>query len=63
MVEQDLIKLINNIKTSKEALERLDRFSNNKNDDDIIPVYDTSNNPNLDEERLLEILNRRKNNG
>ena len=52
----------NNIKTSSEALERLDRFSNNKKEDDIMPVYDTSNNPNLDENRLLEILNRRKNN-
>ena len=50
----------NNINTSKQALERLDRYSNNKNGNDILPQYDSSNNPDLDKDRLIEILNRRK---
>lgn len=50
----------NNINTSKQALERLDRYSNNKNNNDILPEYDSSNNPDLDKDRLIEILNRRK---
>lgn len=49
----------NDIKTAKQALERLDIHSNYEQSKEQLPKYDTSKNPALNEQRLAEILNRR----
>lgn len=49
----------NDIKTSAQALQRLDIHKSAPKDE--LPTYDTSKNPNLDEKRLAELLNRRNN--
>ncbi len=51
----------NDISTAKAALERLDRYKGRRANNDVLPSYDSSSNPELDEERLRELLNRRKN--
>ena len=51
----------NDISTAKAALERLDRYKGRRTNNDVLPSYDSSSNPELDEERLRELLNRRKN--
>ena len=49
----------NNINTSKAALERLDRNSSRVSYTETNESYDTSNNPNFDEERRIALRNRR----
>ena len=49
----------NNIENSAQALERLNIHRDNKNIEDSLPKYDDSKNPEVDINRLQEILNKR----
>lgn len=49
----------NNIETSLQALERLDKYNGNRNIEQNVPNYDTSKNDYLSEEELNKILDSR----
>ena len=53
----------NGITDAKSAQEFLFGRGGNRSEKDELPVYDASKNPELEEDRLKEILERRKNNG
>ncbi len=54
----------NGVTTAEEALDRLDRGrGKRKEEPESLPAYDPSGNPDFDEKRFEELMNRRKQNG
>ena len=49
----------NNVINSSQALERLNSHLDNNSKKEVLPTYNTSNNPNFDEERFKDIMNQR----